>query len=55
MNDGRLAAYRNGDPAKTLRARIELDSGVLGVTINGVQFPPDQIESVRLEVAYRAK
>lgn len=55
FNDGRLTVYRNGDPAKTLKARIEVDSGVLGVTINGVQFPPDQIEFVRLEVAYKAK
>lgn len=51
---GAIKAYRNGDLVNALAARLDYHTSQLGVAINGSQIDPSKIESVTLEVAYRA-
>jgi len=51
---GKCVAYRDGVSQDALAARLDYHGGKLGLAINGVQLPLDQIESVNIEVAYKA-
>jgi hypothetical protein len=51
---GKCVAYRDGVSQDALAARLDYHSGKLGLAINGVQLPLDMIESVNIEVAYKA-
>ena len=50
----KCVAYRDGVSQDALAARLDFHGGKLGLAINGVQLPISQIESVTVEVAYRA-
>ena len=52
---GSCVAYRDGVSQKALTARVDYQSGKLSLAINGMVLPLDTIESVSLEVAYKAK
>lgn len=51
---GKCVAYRDGVSQDALAARLDYHGGKLGLAINGVQLPLDTIESVNIEVAYKA-
>lgn len=51
---GAIKAYRNGDLVSALAARLDYHNGLIEVALNGSQIDPSKIESVTLEVAYRA-
>lgn len=52
-NSNGIQAFRDGEPQAALAVRLDYHSNRLGVAINGVQLPPEQIESVRVEIATR--
>jgi len=52
---GSCVAYRDGVSQTALTARVDYQSGKLSLAINGMVLPLDHVESVSLEVAYRAK
>lgn len=52
---GKAVAYRDGVSQDALSALLEYRGGKLALTINGAKLPLDQIESVAVEVAYKAK
>jgi hypothetical protein len=52
---GKAVAYRDGVSQDALNALLEYKAGKLALTINGAKLPLDQIESVAVEVAYKAK
>ncbi|TXH11955.1 MAG: hypothetical protein E6R03_13845 [Hyphomicrobiaceae bacterium] len=51
---GKCVAYRDGVSQDALSARLDFHSGKLGLAINGSQLPMDQIQTVSIEVAYKA-
>lgn len=51
---GKTVAYRDGKSQDAVTALLEFNSGKLALTINGAKLPMDQIESVSVEVAYKA-
>lgn len=54
-NANGITAFRDGEPQASLGLKLDFHSGRLGLAINGVQLPPEQIESVRVEIQTRGK
>lgn len=54
-NNGRLQAFRGGEPQAALNVRLDYHSNRLGIAINGSQIPPELVESVRVEIAIRGE
>lgn len=48
VNDGRLSAIRDEVEQAALMMRLDYHDGKLGVAINGVQLPPDRLNSLQL-------
>lgn len=54
-NANGVQAFRDGEPQSALALRLDYHSNRLGLAVNGVQLPPEQIESVRVEIQTRGK
>lgn len=51
---GKTQAFLGGADAKALAARVDFHDGKLGIAVNGEQLDYSTIESLKLEVAYKA-
>lgn len=54
-NANGIVAFRDGEPQASLGLKLDYHSNRLGLAINGAQLPPEQIESVRVEIQTRGK
>lgn len=53
-NGGKVSAFRGGQPATAMLVRVDFHGGKIGVAVNGIQLPPDQIDSIQFVMATKA-